>query len=179
MRKVEWNTVQAQADGEFRKLPAGPYVGRIVQMVDKEDKQYVECIYDIAEGEYVGFYSDDWGKGHPYAHHLILSYKDSALGMLKGRLEAIQKSNPGFDPFAAWDAGRLDMFEMRLIGLNLREEEYINSSNEIRTRLDCRQVVPVQDVRDGKVKTLPLKKLGGEDASAASTGAGDDIKLPF
>lgn len=183
MRHITWKNVQATKDGEFKKLPAGPYVCRIVEMKDKEDKEYVECIYDIAEGKYVGFYSDDWGKQHPYAHHLFLSYKDSALGMLKGRLEAIQASNAGFDPFAAWDAGRLDMFEMMLIGLNLQEQEYINSNNEIRTRLECRQVVPVQDIRDGKVKPLPLRTLDGkekaEGSEPAGQASGDDVVVPF
>lgn len=184
MRHVNWGDVTASGDGDFERLAAGPYVAKILTMEDKPEKEYVELVYDIAEGPNAGFYSNDWGLQHPYAHHIFLSYKDTALGALKGRLEAIQASNPGFDPFAAWDAGRLDMFEMRLIGLNLQEEEYINNKNEISIRFSpFSQVVPVQDVRDGKVRARAQKKLDGTQAapkpSTAAVVEDDDIKMPF
>lgn len=161
MRSFNWNSIQSSTDGGFTPLPSGPYVARIVNMVDNESREYVEVIFDIAEGEHAGYYSDDWGKSHPYAHHFFMSYKDSALGMLKGRLEAIAKSNPGFDPFAAWDAGRLDIFANRLVGINLQEEEYERNDGETGTRLNVCQVVDAQMVRDGKVKTRDKKTLGG------------------
>jgi hypothetical protein len=161
MRKLNWNNIQATTDGEYSSLPAGPYVARIVDMVDNEQKEYVELVWDIAEGEHAGRYSDEWGQQHPYAHHLFLSYKETALGMLKGRLESIEKSNPGFDPFAAWDAGRLDIFANRLVGVNLQEEEYERSDGETGTRLNVCQVVDAQMVRDGKVKPREKKTLGG------------------
>lgn len=161
MRSVNWNNITASGDGGFTPLPAGPYVARIVNMLDYESREYVEVVFDIAEGEHAGYYSDDWGKSHPYAHHFFMSYKDSALGMLKGRLEAIAKSNPGFDPFAAWDAGRLDIFANRLVGVNLQEEEYERNDGETGTRLNVCQVVDAQMVRDGKVKPREKKALGG------------------
>ena len=161
MRSFNWNSIQSSGDGDFTPLPAGPYVARIVSMVDKADKEYVEVVYDIAEGEHAGYYSDDWGKAHPYAHHFFMSYKETALGMLKGRMEAIAASNPGFDPFAAWDAGRLDIFVNRLVGINLQEEEYERNDGEIGTRLNVCQVVDAAKVRDGSVKPRAKKMLGG------------------
>ena len=161
MRSVNWNNITASSDGGFTPLPAGPYVARIVNMLDNESREYVEVVFDIAEGEHAGYYSDDWGKSHPYAHHFFLSYKDSALGMLKGRLDAIAKSNPGFDPEAAWNAGRLDMFANRLVGINLQEEEYERNDGETGTRLNVCQVVDAQLVREGKVKPRDKKPLGG------------------
>lgn len=182
MRKIEWNDVTSTSDGGFSQLPAGPYVARIVEMVDNDQRQYVEVIFDIAEGEHAGYYSDSWGKEHPYAHHFFLSYKDTALGMLKGRLESIQASNPGFDPFAAWDAERLELFAGRLVGVNIQEEEYERKDGSVGTRLSVCQVVPAQDVRDGKVKARPRKELairpagagGGSDARKV-----DDQPIPF
>lgn len=167
---VNWGTVEASTDGGFNRLPAGPYIAKVVNAIDKADKEYVEVVFDIAEGEHASYYNDDWGKNHPYAHHFFMSYKDTALGMLKGRLEAIQASNPGFDPFAAWDAGRLDMFAGRLVGLNLQEEEY-EYMGEVKTRLNVCQVVPAQDVRDGKIKAREIKKLNGGSTPAPSTFA--------
>lgn len=161
MKSFNWDAIQSTAQGEFTPLPAGPYVAKVLDAIDKPEKEYVEVIFDIAEGEHAGYYSDDWGKAHPYAHHFFMSYKDTALGMLKGTLDAFQKSNPGFDPFAAWDAGRLDMFRSRIVGVNLQEEEYRDSNDEIRTRLNVCARVDAQQVRDGKVKPRLKKSIGG------------------
>ena len=182
MRKFDWNSIQATGDGEFEALPAGPYVVKIVDMVDNEQREYVEVIFDIAEGPKAGFYSDDFGKNHPYTHHFFMSYKQTALGMLKGRLEAIQKSNPGFDPFAAWDAARLDIFNNRIVGVNLQEEEYEKRDGSIGTRLNVCQIVDAQDVRDGKVKAREKKMMGGTSAQTSSGGASTAIyngDIPF
>lgn len=180
MRSINWSNIQASSDGGFTPLPAGPYVATITDMSDNPSREYVEVVFDIAEGKHAGFYSDDWGKAHPYAHHFFLSYKESALGMLKGRLDAIAKSNPGFDPFAAWDAGRTDMFVRRLVGINLQEEEYRRNDGEIGTRMNVCQIVDAQSVRDGKVKTREKKLLGGSSKPVTSkpTPAWDG-EIPF
>ena len=169
MRSFNWNSIDASSDGDFTPLPAGGYVAKITDMVDNEDKENVEVIFDIAEGEHAGYYSDDWGKAHPYAHHFFMSYKETALGMLKGRLEAIAASNPGFDPFAAWDAGRTDMFTNRLVGINIQEEEY-ERDGEVKTRLNVCQVVDAQRVRDGLVKPRAKKSIGGGGRKPSTSG---------
>ncbi|MCI5949268.1 MAG: hypothetical protein MRZ21_01080 [Coriobacteriaceae bacterium] len=166
-QNISWGNIEATTDGGFERLPAGPYVARIQTFADNAQKQYVEATFDIAEGDKAGFYSDEWAATHPFAHHFFLSYKDSALGMLKGRLQAIQDSNPGFDAFAAWDAGRLDMFMGRLLGINLQEEEY-ESNGEVKTCLNVCQVIPAQDVRDGKVKARDVKRLDNSGTSYAA-----------
>lgn len=175
MRSVNWNNITASSDSGFTQLPAGPYVARLVSLEDNEQKEYVEVVFDIAEGEHAGYYSDDWGQSHPYAHHFFMSYKDKALGMLKGRLQAIADSNPGFDPEAAWNAGRLDMFTNRLVGINLQEEEYKRSDGEVGTRLNVCQVVSAQNVRDGKVKPREKKLLSG---GKPAIGGGKTVGAP-
>jgi hypothetical protein len=180
MRSLNWNNITASSDGDFERLPAGPYVARITSMTDVPDREYVEVVYDIAEGPKAGFYSDAWGQSHPYAHHFFMSYKERALGMLKGRLEAIAASNPGFDPFAAWDAGRTEIFVNRLVGINLQEEEYRRNDGEIGTRLNVCQIVDANSVRNGKVKPRPKKALdGGRPQQPASTAPAWDGEIPF
>lgn len=139
-------------------VKAGAYVCRITNATDYPAKEYVEVIWDIAEGEFKDNYSDQWGEEHPYAHHFYMSYKDTALGFLKMILNAISASNPGFDASAAWNGGRLDMFNGRLVGLNLRDEEY-EKDGEVRTRLVVGGWAAVQDVRAGVVKPMGCKKL--------------------
>lgn len=158
MKSVNWNSIQASSGG-FERLPAGPYVVKIVDAKDNERREYIEFIFDIAEGPKANYFSDDWGKNHPYAHHFFLSYKDSALGIAKGHLEAIGKSNPGFDPFAAFNAGRPDMFIGRLVGVNIQDEEYEANDGTTKTRQNVVRIVKAQDVRDGKEKVFEKKTL--------------------
>lgn len=130
MRNVNWNSVDAKAEGEFARIEPGAYMGCIGSMEDFPAKEYVQMLFDIIEGPHKGYFSDGFYADKPWAHSMILSYKDTALGMLKGRLETIATCNPGFDPFAAWDAGRLDMFAGRKVGLVFREEEYWDKKTE-------------------------------------------------
>lgn len=130
MRNVNWGSVDAKTDGEFARIEPGAYVGCIGSMEDVPSNEYVRLLFDIMEGPHKGYFSDGFYADKPWAHSLIMSYKDSALGMLKGRLETIASCNPGFDPFAAWDAGRLDMFAGRKVGLVFREEEYWDKKTE-------------------------------------------------
>lgn len=130
MRNVNWGSVDAKTEGEFARIEPGAYVGCIGSMEDFPSKEYVQMLFDIIEGPHKGYFSDGFYANKPWAHNMILSYKDKALGMLKGRLETIAACNPGFDPFAAWDAGRLDMFAGRKVGLVLREEEYWDKNAE-------------------------------------------------
>lgn len=122
--------MDAKTEGEFARIEPGAYVGCIGSMEDFPSKEYVQMLFDIIEGPRKGYFSDGFYANKPWAHNMILSYKDKALGMLKGRLETIAACNPGFDPFAAWDAGRLDMFTGRKVGLVLREEEYWDKNAE-------------------------------------------------
>ena len=122
--------MDAKTEGEFARIEPGAYVGCIGSMEDFPSKEYVQMLFDIIEGPHKGYFSDGFYADKPWAHNMILSYKDKALGMLKGRLETIAACNPGFDPFAAWDAGRLDMFAGRKVGLVFREEEYWDKNAE-------------------------------------------------
>lgn len=130
MRSVNWTSVDATTEGGFARIEPGAYVGCIGSMEDFPSKEYVQMLFDIIEGPHKGYYSDAFYSNKPWAHRLIMSYKDTALGMLKGRLDTIAACNPGFDPFAAWDAGRLDMFAGRKVGLVFREEEYWDKKTE-------------------------------------------------
>lgn len=123
VKKLDLRNVTASSgDGGFTPLPEGAYVVQITAIVDNEEREYLEVTFDVAEGEYAGYYSDEWGVAHPYAHQIKVSYKDKALGMLKGWLDALTASNPGFDAEACFNAAAdspalLGMFQGRVFGL--------------------------------------------------------------
>jgi len=187
MRSVNWNNVTAKTDDGtgtgFRKPTPGGYVVRIVSAEDHEDWEKVEMVWDIAEGEFQGHYSDEFGINSPWAHRLYMRYSDRSLGWLKQNLECFRLSNPGFDPFAAWDAGRLDMFVGRIVGVNLQEQEQDKKDRDGNPvfYLEVAKIVPAQDVRDGKVKPLEkklLKKNGQAGNGAGVVTAGPSYTPP-
>ena len=208
MRNVNWGSVEAKTEGEFARIEPGAYVGCIGSMEDFPSKEYVQMLYDVAEGPRTGYYSDAFYASKPWAHNFFFSYKDTALGMLKGRLETIGACNPGFDPFAAWDAGRLDMFIGRKVGIVLREEEYWDKKTE-EFRIGspkCIRLCKLEDVPTikapepkmlddaGKVAALvragfgqveaqmkvdELKSKAEQDKAEAARAAYDAIPVPF
>ena len=159
MQKRNWQRPTQVGDADFKRLAPGPYVAKVIAAEDFEEKEYFHLVYDIAEGPDAGFYSDAWGVEHPLAHRIVMSYKDTAMNMLEGRLNAIDASNQGFDSRSALDANRFDMFVGRLVGINLQEEEYRKNDGTIGTRLNVAQVVSAQDVRDGNIKVKDKKLL--------------------
>lgn len=168
---------QVEESKQLQGIEPGPYVCRILRATDNAEKEYVEVIWDIAEGPEKDRYSDQWGEEHPYAHHFYMSYKDKSLGMLKMILNAITASNPGFDAMSAWNAGRIEMFSGRLVGLNLREEEY-EYNGEVKTRISVGGWAAVQDVRAGVVKPMGCKKLqNSNNAQQSSNSSAHVIEL--
>ena len=112
----EYNATEALGGGgEYKRMPAGGYVctiqavrteitdyGRKVSLPD--ERQYVKLIYDIADGEFAGKFSDDYwaGEERDWGHQFFLSWKN--LGALKNAIQCLDESNPGFDAMAAFEA---------------------------------------------------------------------------
>lgn len=179
INRSTWN--DAAVYNDFQRLPSGGYVCRITAVTDVADKEYLAITYDITEGDYADYYSDDWGKEHPYAHRFIRSYRDKALGMFKGFLKAVDESN-GTD-FGATVTDGLDEKKLvgKVVGLILREEEYESNRGDIRTRLSVHRAVSTDTIRSGNYKVPDVKRLDG-GAPAPSAPAGFELSeddMPF
>lgn len=168
MKIMDWESVAESAP--FEKLPAGGYVCRIVDVEDVPQKEYLNVVYDIAEGPHAGFYSDAFGRENPWAHRFVRSYKATARGMFKSFLCRLEESNPGFT-VGAWqrecDERRLKGL---LVGLVLQYEDYTNGRGEDKERLEAADVVSVRAVRAGDF-TVPPRK----DARTAVPGDGGSL----
>ena len=159
MRKVDTSNVREA--GESKRLPAGAYICKIKAVRDVPDKEYLKVIYDVAEGEYAGYYGSirldhpDWEWVGAY----VKSYKTAALPMFKRFCTAVSKSNGGF----IFDGGSINSDESTLvnkqIGLVFREEEYYSNSGDIRTRLVVHSEFPIDRLDSQKVpEPKKLKK---------------------
>ena len=152
------NIDSVQEAGDSRRLPAGGYVCKYTNVEDNSDKNYLYMEFDIAEGEYKGYYKeleerlDFWG-GRCYR-----SYTEKALPMFKRMCSAVTKSNKGFifDGNEHCDESTL---VGKKIGMILGEEEYIGNDGSVKTRLYVAREVDVADIKAGKFKVPALKKL--------------------
>lgn len=167
---------------EKSRLAADGYVITITEVKDEPAKEYLSITYDIAEGPEKGRYSDDWGKEHPYAHRFIRSYKETAKGMFKSFIGAVEASNKGFDWLKAnWNEAKL---VGKLVGIVLGEEEYESDRGETKTRLYVRTVTSADAIREGRYTVPELKKLAKKadfspapDVTFGAPAADED--LPF
>lgn len=164
--RTEWDTLNGHTDGIA--------------------KQCVKIVYDVASGEFEKRYSDayfvDWdGKPDPekdYAHSCYLSWKN--VGYLKGRLQALDAANPGFDSLAAFEADRWDMFVGKRFWAVLDGEVDLNDNGYDRWKLDVAAWVTPEQVRSGdfpepKVTDNRSKPKGGGSIAPKTYGATYDV----
>ena len=147
MKVMNW--VGVEESTPFEKLPAGGYVIRIVDIEDVTDREYLNVVYDVAEGQYAGFYGDEFGQKNPWAHRFVRSYKENCEGMFKQFLNLIGLT----------------------LGAVFQFEEYTNEQGDDKERLNLVGVYSVDDIRAGNFKVperkdnrthaTPKPKVGG------------------
>ena len=188
----DYNDATATQGGAFKKLPAGGYICKITDVKDcpagfnpdkPESGDYLRIYFDIADGEYKGFYSDDFGAKYPDIHSFIRSYKPKALGMFKGFLQAVDDSNG--TALAGKAGGGLDEKQLigKLVGLVLGYEEYVANMGEIREKIVVTENRSVAAIKSGDFKVPELKRVKDPVANAGAAPSGfteiNDDDIPF
>ena len=184
MRRIEnYNTVQASS-GEFARPTAGGYICKIMDVEDvpmnaQGKGDYLLIQYDIADGEFKGYYKEQFDRwGGNWNASFIRSYKEKALGMLKHFTNCIEQSNAGYE----WDWNEKGLIG-KVVGLVLGEEEYKNNAGEIKSKLVVSQIKTVEDIKNGNFKVPAPKKLAVENPTNDFVGFTpiDDVidDLPF
>lgn len=176
MRPINLNNIAEKAEGEFARLKPGAYPCAIMEVEDFPDKEYLRMLVDIVAGEYKDYFSDDFYTDKPFAHSIIMSYKDSALGMLKGRLHVITDCNPGFDAEAAFAAGKEQMLVGKAVGVVFREEEYYNRKTGEFEMGGARpdRLCRLDEMDDPKNASPKPRTLSDSQKRAALARAGED-----
>lgn len=178
MKQFDMSGVQGIKEGESRRLPAGGYVCRITGARDVPDKEQLVIEFDIAEGEYKGFYAESFQRYGSWHGILYRSYKESALGFFKGFISSVEESNPGYK--WNWDEKTL---AGKLIGIVMGEEEYVRrGETEIRVSVKPQQVRGADVIRKGGFKVPEIRRLR-EDQKPMQASSGytqvDNEHLPF
>lgn len=179
-----YENIEAANGGNFKKLPAGGYIAEIKAVEDVPAKEYLKVIYDIATGEFKGFYGDDWGKNHPYAHCMYWSYKEANKKYFKANMAAVDKTNlTDFNEQLKGNIFDEKQLVGQRLGLVIGYEEYRTDRGEIRQRTYVAAVRSGQAIGQGDFTVPELKRLEDKMPSTGSPVAGfeqvNEEDLPF
>ena len=173
------NYNSVQASGDFERLPAGGYVIKITAAQDNDDKQYLRIVYDIAEGPEAGRYKNEDAE-HDYRHSFVRSYKESALGMFKAFILAVDGANgTNFNDRIEKGFPEHELVG-KLLGVLFGYEEYEANDGTVKERLRLVRFLNIEQVRAGDFKVPDLKKLKADTPTIPEgfTPFTDD-NLPF
>ena len=169
------NYGDAKPVSQFEYPEAGPYVFRIVnakEVTASSGNPMLVLDLDIDEGKFKGFYqqkSEKYEKDSYMIHRRLTT--DDFAGYLKGDMLAIEHSNPGFT-----FSGDEKTLVGKLVGANLRDEEYVNNQNKLAMSTKVGFLCSADDVRKGKIKAMKPKFLSEEKKAQLRDGNSD---LPF
>ena len=185
----DYATTQAYTEGE--SLPKGGYVCKILNAQVKEGKngQYIQIAYDIAEGEFEGYFKkifdakkDENKKWSTYFFLNIPkddgSEKDGwTKRSFKTFTNALEDSNEGYH--FDWDETK---FKNKLIGGLFHYEEYQRQDGKVGRSTKMKNACSVAKIHSGNYK-LPDDKLLKPAASVPTDfmniPADVDEEIPF
>ena len=102
--KKKWNEI-TESTGGFADIEPGAYMLVITGFKPFESNEFVSLQWDVAEGPAKGTYAQS-----QYPPSDVISWKETALGMLKHKLHVLADCNPGFQPTVAFENDRWQDF---------------------------------------------------------------------
>ena len=185
------NYKNAQVYGQREKLPVGAYelIINNVKFVDNSDKGYANQIvlaFDIASGDYKGFFKRDYENNQNEDKKWRGSYrfwepmddgseKDSwAQSKLKTIIAAFEDSNSGF----VWDWDEQKLKGLK-VGAVFNEKEYsFNGKTGFFT--NCHSLIPISGISTAKIPQPTLLK-GSKASNSDFVDVTDSVEeeIPF
>ncbi len=121
--KKKWNEIE-ESTGGFSDIEPGAYVLTVTGMDPHEPQEYVRLYWDVADGPHKGAYSQS-----QYPPSDVLSWKESAYGMLKHKLHALAEANTGFQPTVAFESDDWNQFRGKRFYAVVRRRLYTAGPN--------------------------------------------------
>lgn len=181
-----WNEVQEFTDRQ--KLPLDAYVCKVKQckVVDTNYGEQLAMLFDIAEGEYAGYFQKDFASNTAQEKKWrgvmrVWIPKDDGSDndemtkrTFKGMTTSFERSNPGYQ----WDWNE-NSLAGKTVGILFRNEEYDYQGKQGWAVRPFR-MISADTVRDGEY-TLPKDKPLKNKPTAASNGfvETENDDLPF
>ena len=184
------NTEVISESGGRQRLPKGGYVCKVLTVDEMESKNgnpYLLINMDIAEGEYMGFFADDYAaqtgdKKWRFSYRLMIptdKTKPYTLQLFKTFNYYMEESNPGwkFD-FSADEK----QYRGKLIGVLVNEREYETRTGNRGMATNIARIVKANTIRSGAY-TVPndvmLKTPPKTDDGYYMPDNVEDDDLPF
>lgn len=165
----------AQDSTDFVQLPPDGYVCVIQEVIDhsNDEKPYLEIVYDIMEGEFVGYYSDEFGRNNKWSHTTRQYYTEASMGVFKGFIKAVNESNnTDFDPAVGFNETQL---EGLLVGFVIGKEWYNANDGTDKFSMKVFSTKTVKDIQEGKFKEPADRwRKGHQPSSQATTTVSDE-----
>lgn len=155
------NYKETQGYGEFEPLKLGGHICKIMGVKEQKSKTGRDMIVislDIAEGEQKGYYTElykkdtkpiDQKKWGCVVYQLVEDNDGNTNRGFKTFINAVAKSNKGFDETKIWDEKFCEYFKDKLIGGVFGREQYRNASGELRWSTKCVSFRDIETIKKG------------------------------
>ncbi len=178
---------QTQGYGDFQQLPKGGYVLKIlgVELNENSIGQYVKISCDIAEGDYKGFFTNDYKTQQSedkkwHCNYLLNVPNDDGSqqdGWTKRRFktftEALEESNNGYH--FDWDEQK---FKGKLVGGLFNFREYKKNDGSIGKYINLAQFCSIEKIRSGKFRVPEDKPLSSSKQQKPRTDSNGFMSIP-
>lgn len=180
-----YDNARAMEMGTSDRIPAGWYpavIMAVTQGTTPKGSEYLEFSFDIIDGEYARYYQKDFTSQTPYNGEKkwrgTLKYflSEKAIGMLKGAMQAVEESNPGYQ----WDWDETKV-KGKKVGLGIRDEEYEANDGSIKISTRPYAFCAIQKVLSGEMpvpKPKPLNKPGSMAGASSGGYAAPNLTPP-
>lgn len=189
----------AGGGSDFKRMEPGIYMCRIQAVQDEwetsqgvqraADKQCVRVVVDVDEGDLAGEFSREFYEGRDWMHAFYMSWKPSAMGMLKHTFKALDEANPGFDSRAAFEADKWLLFTGKRVRVLWNGRESTNTRGYVNVncrpdRAICADENPKPKVELERGGKVDWTDYAAEQAAQSSTpavpaAAYDSTDVPF
>lgn len=171
-----------QAFGEFKPLPAGGYVCRIMNVEETNAKSsgapMIKISLDIAEGEYKDYfanmYRNDTRANKTWSYSAVVNQlvydtngSNSTNRGFKTFITSTEESNPGFR--TVWGAGFSACFKGKLIGVLFGREEYVGTDGKNHWSTKALNFRSMKTIHDGTFETPADKPLTATQGGYGNT----------
>lgn len=153
------NYESTTAFGEWKPLELGGHICRIMKVEETKSskgKDMINIFLDIEEGEQKGYYAEQYRndkrtekKWGCIVYQLIEDKDGNTAKGFKTFIDAVKKSNPGFNEDAIWNDKFCDYFKNKLVGGIFGREQYKNSKGEFKWSTKCTGLRSIETIREG------------------------------
>ena len=167
----DFATVTPEVFTGFMRPEPGGYVMRVNEVEEKTSSKgnpMIVLSLDISEGKCKNAFEKS-----PVKAYQVCTGEQT--GRLKGLLQTFKECNPPNSLNDLISASGLNpqVLKGKIIGANLREEEYVSKDGEIKTALKADHFCTVADVRAGNIQVLSRKPLAKKNGVYVPQSAQD------